>query len=185
MTADWPFGTDADRDDPLTALRVPVTGTFPGWKYVACFDRESEVRPTDGEARMLASFIQEYLHQWFNERYIAKLAERALDVDSCNNTVIFHKWAEDDWSYRLWSWQYGPFWVPVAPRLRGGEYDYPKCAGPLSLLQVMDRKHTIGDEPLSHWSEWKAAHADIFPAAHPDATARATAHDTHPEGTRQ
>ena len=37
-TSAWPFGTDADRDDPLTKLRIPVVGSFnPQWKYVAAY----------------------------------------------------------------------------------------------------------------------------------------------------
>ena len=69
MTATaWPFGTDADRDDPLTKLRIPVTGTHPMWRYIATFDRDSEARPTDLEAQQLASYIEAYKERWFNER---------------------------------------------------------------------------------------------------------------------
>ncbi|MGP4085467.1 hypothetical protein [Streptomyces sp. KR55] len=173
MAADWPFDEDADRDDPLAKLRIPVTGVHPRWRYIACFDRESEAWPTDAEAKMLASFIREYIEHWFNERYQQHLAERPLDVDGGCNTVIFHKWADDDWSYRLNSWEYGPFWVPVAPRLRGGQHNYKRLAKH-SLVEVMDRKHTIGDESLPRWLKWKAAHPDVFPAAHEDAPTRAT-----------
>lgn len=157
-TAAWPY--DADQHDPLTALRIPVTSAHPRWRYTATFDRESEVRPTDLEAAQLASFIEEYREYWFNDRYKAKLSERPFDTDA--KTVIFHKWAENDWSYRRDSWEYGPFWVPVAPRLRGGEYDVKDWRPPLTLVQVMDRIHTIGDGPMPHWVEWKATHPDVF-----------------------
>lgn len=56
----WPFGTDADRDDPLTAMRIAVTSSHPGWAFLVAFDRESEARPTDHEAAMLRSFLDEY-----------------------------------------------------------------------------------------------------------------------------
>ncbi|MFH9574213.1 hypothetical protein ACH4MG_27195 [Streptomyces sp. NPDC017454] len=159
--AAWPFGTDADRDDPLSKLRIPVTGTHPHWRYIAAFDRASEARPTDAEARMLASYIEEYKEYFFNDWYKTKLLERPLDVDAV--TRIFHKWSEGDWSYRVITWQYGPFWVPVAPRLRGGDSDYEKASGPLSLEQVLDRAHAIVDEPMQHWLDWKAAHPEVFP----------------------
>ncbi|MYY79687.1 MULTISPECIES: hypothetical protein [unclassified Streptomyces] len=163
-TKAWPFGTDADENDPLTALRIPVTGTHPRWRYIATFDRKSEARPTDAEARMLASYIEEYKEHWFNDWYKAKLLERPLDVDAV--THIFHKWADGDWSYRVVTWEYGPFWVPVAPQLRGGDHDYLKVTGPLSLEQVMDRAHTLGsDEPMRHWLDWKNAHPEIFGGA--------------------
>ena len=166
-TKAWPFGTDADEDDPLTALRIPVTGQFPMWRYVATFDRESEVRPTDTEAAQLASYIEQYKDYFFNDWYKAKLLERPLDVDAV--TRIFHKWGEDDWSYRVVTWEYGPFWVPLAPGLRNSDYaarlhaDKP-AVGPLALVQVMDRDHHMHTEyPSKAWAAWKADHSDIFP----------------------
>ncbi|GAA0501173.1 hypothetical protein [Streptomyces olivaceiscleroticus] len=164
-TAVWPFGTDADRDDPLTTLRIPVTSTHPEWRYIATFDRESEARPTDAEAKMLASYIEHYKVYFFgaDSWYKRKLEQRALDVDAV--TRIFHKWGENDWSYRIDTWQYGPFWVPMAPRSRGGQYDTVKL-GPLSLVQVMDRdKHMHTEYPNKAWAEWKAAHPDVFGGA--------------------
>ncbi|MFI5649923.1 hypothetical protein ACIA71_01720 [Streptomyces anulatus] len=152
----WPY--DADRDDPLTQLRIPVTGAHPDWRYTACFDRDSQARPNGLEARQLASYITEYREYFFNETYKAKLSKRPFDCDA--KTVIFHKWADGDWSYRRDSWQYGPFWVPVAPRLRGGEYDYKNATGPMTLEHVMDKAHDVYPK---RWTDWKADHPDVFP----------------------
>lgn len=169
MTVAWPFGDDADRYDPLTALRIPVTGSHPRRRYIAAFDRESQARPTDAEALVLASFIEEYKAFHFNDWYKAQLLERPLDVDA--TTRIFHKWGEGDWSYRLATWQYGPTWSPVPPRLRDS------ASGALSLVEVMDRTHCFGaDEPMPDWVEWKAAHPEIFGAP----PAREAAHDAAP-----
>lgn len=167
---DWPFGTDADRNDPLTKLRIPVINSFnPEWGYVAAYlnvdpSGESDPpwpfassdRPTDIEAAMLASFIQEYLHYWFHEGYRRRLAQRALDVDSGCNTVIFIKYGPDDWGYRRRSWTHGPAFVPQSPN------HLDRKGGPLTLEQVMDHCHTITDKPIPHWLKWKAAHPDIF-----------------------
>lgn len=159
--SDWPY--DADRDDPLTALRIPVTSFNPHWRYIATFDRESEDRPTDLEARQLVSFIEEYKHYFFNSSYIRKLEQRPFDIDAV--TKVFHKWAPGDWSYRVVTWEYGPMWVPVFPRLRGTRLDdRPAWKAPMTLVQVMDRIHTIGDGPMPHWLEWKAAHPEVFAA---------------------
>lgn len=161
MTAAWPFGADADQHDPLTKLRIPVTGQHPQWRYIATFDRDSEARPTDLEATQLASYIEQYKDYFFNDWYKAKLMERPLDVDAV--TRIFHKWGDGDWSYRVDTWQYGPFWVPVAPRLRSGQYDDAKI-GPLTLVQVMDRDQGMHTEyPSKDWAVWKAAHPEVFP----------------------
>jgi hypothetical protein len=148
---DWPY--DADQDDPLTALRIPVTSLWPGWKYVATFDRDSAVRPTDAEAAILASFIAEYKAHWYFPHYSEKLLERPFDIDSGQVTTIFHKRGEDDWAYRVATWEYGPMLVP--------ERSVPA----LPLVALMDRIHTIGDEPMGHWLEWKAAHPDVFAEA--------------------
>jgi len=172
MTAAWPFGADADEHDPLTKLRIPVVTSFnPGWKYIAAYidvdtsrySWGSAERPTDAEAAMLASFIEEYKHHWFNDGYKARLLERRLDVDSACNTTVFIKYGTDDWGYRMCSWQSGPMYVPVGPKQRSGEHEYDKCPGPLTLEQVMDRRHTIGDEPMTHWTDWKKAHPEVFP----------------------
>lgn len=160
-TTTWPFGTDADQHDPLTRLRIPVTSAHPMWRYIATFDRNSEARPTDLEAAQLASYIEQYKDYFFNDWYKAALLERPLDVDAV--TRIFHKWGPDDWSYRVDTWQYGPLWVPVSPRQRGGDYDDAKV-GPLTLVQVMDRdKHMGTDYPDKAWIEWKAEHSEVFP----------------------
>ncbi|MYV77733.1 hypothetical protein GT352_27945 [Streptomyces sp. SID1046] len=165
-TTTWPFDTDADEHDPLTALRIPVVGSFnPRWSYIAAYLKPqsdhsytfgSADRPTDSEAKMIASYIEEYIQHWFNERYQRKLAERPLDVDGGCNTTVFIKYGPGDWAYRRCSWQYGPLFVPEPPSFAD------RTVGPLTLLQVMDRNHTIADEPLQHWVDWKAAHPEVF-----------------------
>lgn len=177
-TAAWPFGTDAKQDDPLTALRIPVVGSFrPEWRYVAAYLNtampgvpdhlagppfSSVQRPTDREAAMLASFIREYLEHWFRDGYVVRLAERALDVDSGCNTVVFVKYGDDDWGYGRVSWEYGPTFVPGPPRSRGTQYEYVKTPGSLPLEQVMDLAHTVADKPMEHWTRWKAEHPEVF-----------------------
>ena len=167
-TTDWPFGTDAKQNDPLTALRIPVVTSFnPGWRYIAAYidvDNSpyswgSSERPTNREAAMIASFIEEYKNYWFNDWYKAKLLKRPLDVDSGCNTTVFVKYRADDWGYRHCSWTYGPTYVPMGPSCPD------RHGGPLSLEQVMDRTHTIADGPMQRWLDWKAAHSDVFTPA--------------------
>ncbi len=62
----WPF--DADRDAPLTACRIAVTGSHPGWCFLVAFHRESEARPTDHEADLLVSFLDQYKDFWYGQR---------------------------------------------------------------------------------------------------------------------
>lgn len=162
---DWPY--DADQHDPLTALRIPVVGSaWPRWFYIVAFDSgrldDEQHRPTDREARMLASFLEEYIAHWYNDRWKAKMAERPFDIDGGANGVIFRKWGDDDWGYRQRTWQYGPTYVPEHPRIRD-----EKHPGPLTLVQVMDRIRTIGsdEQPVQRWLDWKAAHPKVFGSA--------------------
>lgn len=165
MTDRWPFGSDADRSDPLTEHRIAVTSSHPGWNYLVAFDRESESRPSDTETAMLASFLDEYKTRWYSDSYLAKLAQRDLDVDGGANGVVFHKFGEDDWGYRRHSYTMGLPWSVVWPRMREHpEYAGLKNTGPFSLDELMDRIHGHGDEPPQRWLDWKAAHADVFGA---------------------
>lgn len=184
MTAvtDWPFGTDAIQDDPLTTLRIPVVNSFkPSWRYVAAYLNTaaddapdylkgapfaSSERPTDREAQMLVSYLLEHRHYWFgNQGYARKMDARPLDIDSGWNTVVFIKYGADDWGYGRVSWECGPTFIPTPPRARGTEYAHPKHPGPLPLEQVMDLVHTLGsDEPMERWTRWKADHPEVFPA---------------------
>ncbi|MET9813211.1 hypothetical protein [Streptomyces sp. NPDC006355] len=171
-TQAWPFGTEAKQDDPLTELRIPVVTSFnPRWCYVAAYlgtntdvgsDWEppwpfaSAERPTDAEAQMLVSFLQEHRHYWFgNQGYARKMDQRPLDIDSGWNTTVFIKYGADDWGYRRCSWTYGPTFVPEPP-------NFTDRRGPLSLERVMDRCHSIGDETSQRWLDWKAAHPEVF-----------------------
>ncbi|MTE20317.1 hypothetical protein F0L17_14610 [Streptomyces sp. TRM43335] len=155
---DWPF--DADPADPLAELRIPVTTARPRQPYIACFDRDSPARPTDTEAQMIASFIQQYLHAWHTEDERAHLARQPLDTDPGSIPVIFRKWGDGDWSYRRDSWDYGRIWVPSDPAIRGTTGD-PRGLSAHTLLQVMDRAHGDGHHAPG-WEEWKAAHPDVF-----------------------
>jgi hypothetical protein len=146
-------------------MRIPVTSDYPGHNYTACFDRDSQHRPTDAEARMIASFIEQYQDYFFGDGWWRKVQQaKPFDMD-CYTTKIFHKWADDDWSYRVSTWCAGPHWAPVFPRQRGGEFDTATIKGPVTLLQLMDRIHTIGDDnPTQFWQDWKTAHPEVFAA---------------------
>lgn len=159
---DWPFGSDADRDDPLAAMRVAVTSSHPRWHYLVAFDRKSEARPTEAEARMLVSYLEDYKSYWYNDSFKATLLERPLDVDGGANGVVFHKWAEDDWGYRRQSFERGWLFTVVPPWARDEHRD--GWGGPLSLARLMDRIHQHGfDQPNARWEAWKAEHPDVFP----------------------
>ncbi|MER7280559.1 hypothetical protein ABT369_39580 [Dactylosporangium sp. NPDC000244] len=163
QTAEWPFETDADRNDPLTAHRIAVTSSHPRWYYLVAFDSESEARPTDAETAMLASFLNEYKDHWYgNSGFRQKMEQRALDVDGGANGVIFHKWGEDDWGFRRHSYEYGYLFSIVWPSQRADK-EPGKYVGPYSLVGLMDLIHTIGDErPMQRWLDWKATHPEVF-----------------------
>jgi hypothetical protein len=149
-TAAWPY--DAIQDDPLTALRIPVTAACPRRCYLAAFhgvpdpilDREPLGRPTAAEARVLVSLI-DYLRQRYRAPWPARMLAEPLDADGGHNTHIFHKFGEDDWGYRWSSWD--------SPRFSRGRSKLP-----LTLVQAIDRCR-LGDRA---WEAWKAAHPEVF-----------------------
>lgn len=162
----WPFEDDARRDDPLTELRIAVTTSHPGWAYLVGFDAASEERPTDAEARMLQSYLAEYIDHWYNGGFKSKLAGRALDVDGGANGVVFHKWGDNDWGYRRRSWTMGPLFWP-GPSWYRDRYSLQVPASGLSLQALMDHIHDRPSAPgevSPRWAEWKAAHLEVFGA---------------------
>lgn len=158
----WEY--DAPKDDPLTALRIPVTSSHPQWCYIVAFDVESAMRPSDAEAAMLVSYLSQYIDYWYNDSFKAKLAQRPFDVDGGANGVVFHKYGEDDWGYRRVSWTQGPIFWPGAPHYRDWLRRKQEAdLGAHSLLAVMDHIESFGDgEPSPRWVAWKDAHPEVF-----------------------
>ena len=156
----WPY--DADRNDPLAALRIPVVSSpYPGWKYeVALVITDDDLwgpalRPAETEVRQIVAYI-EYRMEYYNEGWRAKMRRKPLDVDSGTNTVTLMKRGDDDWCYRRWTWQTGPLMVP-------SRYDNQSAMG---LEQLLDHIHLYGDsKPSPKWLAWKAAHPEAFPVS--------------------
>ena len=156
MSKAWPFGEDSVQDDLLTPLRIAVASPYAQWNYIVTFDQESPVRPTEQEALMLASFLEEYKAYFYGERWLRKMAERPLDVDGSANGVTFHKYADGDWGYRRRSWDRGPMFVPQPP------FIHDRMLGPLTLVELLDYIHQVGGVVSDRWTKWKSEHADIF-----------------------
>jgi hypothetical protein len=162
-TTGWPFD-DADQDDPLTVLRIPVVRTsHPRWKYEVALVIGSEdetiwkpgLRPDEPEVRQIVAEL-EWRMTYYNEGWKAKMRRRPLDVDSSTNTVVLQKFAEDDWRYRRASHEHGmwPF------------YNNPKR---FTLEALLDHINDYGDEPNPKWRAFKAAHPEAFGTAPPSA----------------
>ena len=160
-TAEWPY--DARRDDPLTALRIPVVGSpYPGWRYEVClligepdgFGPDGlwgpALRPDDAEVRQIVAYIG-YRMEYYNESWKARMRRRPLDIDGTTNTVVLRKRGAGDWCYRRCSWVTGPFMVPTPDQEH------------LDLERLLDSIHHYGDDnPCQKWLDWKAAHAEAF-----------------------
>lgn len=164
VTEEWPY--DAYRDDPLTALRIPVVGSsHPRWNYIVAFDFDQVDRdgnrPTEQEARQLRSFLDHYIDHWYNQTWKAKLKERPFDIDGGANGYIFRKYGNDDWGYRQRTWEIGPLFWPGPAHWRA-TYGKGPGAQQHSLVQVMDHVYTIANETRPEWQEWKRDHPEVF-----------------------
>jgi hypothetical protein len=148
---DWPF--DADQNDPLAALRIPVVrSAYPDWRYEVCLmideaddARWPSVRPDDTEVRQIISYL-DYRMEYYDGGWRAKMRRRPLDVDDSTNTVVLRKSPAGGWFYRRCSWDRGPLMVPAL-----GEA--------LTLEELLDR---INDTGSVKWQVWKAEHPDAF-----------------------
>lgn len=156
LASGWPY--DADQNDPLTALRIPVTDSSPDRGYLAAFAGRTgllhdlapgEMRPDDSEAALLASYIG-YLRSKYNQWAADRMLAEPLDVGD-RAAVVFGKRGDGDWVYRRAHWSEGPFWVPE---------DGQK----LSLPQLLDSIETwTGGHCNPAWEAWKSAHPGVFP----------------------
>jgi hypothetical protein len=151
-TTTWRY--DADQNDPLTALRIPVTSEYPRDAYLASFDGlsatrygDTQYRPTGEEAAMLACYIG-YLRSRYSANAQQRMLAEPLDVGELA-TEVFHKHTPGHWRYRRSHWTTGPLWAP---------YQSP----PLTLAELLDHIHTCNGNIADPWQEWKAAHPGVF-----------------------
>jgi hypothetical protein len=155
---------DADLTDPLTELRIPVTGAHPYRGYLAAFAGNAEPflrwpRPDDAEAAALASYIG-YLRARYPEHVQRRMLEQPLDTGDLA-ALVFAKRGEGDWAYRRAHWTEGAFWWPLPEGCEEGLR--------LPLVQVLDHVETNGGATQApEWEAWKAARPDVFKEA-PDA----------------
>jgi hypothetical protein len=162
-TDEWPY--DADRDDPLTALRIPVVDSpHPHWAYIVALDTGAKrgkewLRPTDLEATQLQSFLRQYIEHWYTPFWKDRLTERPFDIDCQANGVVFYKYDDGDWAYRKNSWEQPLYW-PSYPAARP-----LKQPAALTLVELMDQIYSSDTDPggvRPKWAEWKAAHPEVF-----------------------
>ncbi|GAA4626767.1 hypothetical protein GCM10023196_036350 [Actinoallomurus vinaceus] len=151
-TAEWPY--DADRDDPLTQLRVPVAPLKPNTPYLVSFDRGSAARPNDVEASVIASYIDYERQYWFPVDYQRRLQESPLDVDDYHNTMTLHKYGPDHWAYRRATWEY------PHPLLDPAKDQTPDKH--LSIVALLDQVR-VG--PEIRWARWKRQRPELFEIA--------------------
>lgn len=145
---------DAKKDDPLTAYRIAaIPGSVGEYPYIVAFDTTSPERPTEREARLLQSFLQEYVSYWYSDSWKARMAQEPFDIDGTANGIVFYKRGENDWAYRRNFWTSGPLYWPSVT----------DSVGPLLLSSLLDHIHRHGDSTLSpRWLKWKAEHPDLF-----------------------
>lgn len=139
-----PGGWPADQNDPLAALRIPVATRYDGGFLVA-FDGESQARPTDLEAAIIASFTEFVRSMDYDENDAAQMAEQPFDYDSGRNTILLHKFGHDSWGLRRFRWDRDHF--------DPGPLDRPR-----TLAAVLDHDAS----PFTEWVLWKEERLELF-----------------------
>lgn len=155
---EWPYGFDADHDDPLTKHRIAVTNSHPMLYYLVAFDRGSQSRPTEQETLQMVAYLDFYKQRWYTSHTQEMMARRPLDVGGGSNGVIFHKWAEGDWGYRRQNFETGHLFTIPGPLLRE---KFPRINAPVTLEELLDtRICNLSDE----WPQWKLSRPEAFDA---------------------
>jgi len=163
-----PYTEDGVRNHVLSLeMRVPIIDTsHPRWNYITAiavrtYPARPDMEPTDDEIRMVGSFHEEYLSHWYGPPHTGwrarDLDTRPFDIDGGANGVTFVKYFHGGWGYRRRTWTQGATFSP------------PWNHEPASLLQVMDRIHRHWGEDACElsprWTQWKAAHPEVFGGA--------------------
>jgi hypothetical protein len=148
----WPY--DADRNDPLTCRRIPVTSSQPRIRYLLAFDRASPCRPDEAEELILACYVDYLAETRYQPGWHALARRQTFDVDTGQYPTLVHKYGPGEWGYRKSNWP-SPDFTPT-PQV---DTDY----APVTLVGVLDRAEvTWGDQPAPKWLAWKADHVSIF-----------------------
>lgn len=147
-----------DRYIELREHRIPIVlNHYPSFNYITALVVSVEpymnafVMPTEQELAMVASFHEEYMLHWYgrDNGWVKRMRERVpFDCDGGANGRFLGKYDHGGWCRKVRTWEHAakPFYRDE----------------PMTLLQVLDKQYTIGDEPMDHWQQWKADHPDIF-----------------------
>lgn len=154
--------SDVDMNHPwVEKYRLPVIdSTNPRYGYIVSVvvPREDDeyaklfnlAAPTDAEAAVIGSYL-EYKVETLGYRsgYLAKMRERALDVDDTINTITLVKRTDGSWAYSRITWT-----QPPAPFVNASYV-------PKSVIEILDyiEKDYMTKETKAEWIEWKRAHS--------------------------
>jgi hypothetical protein len=145
---------DALRRDPLTARRIPVTSMRPLHSYLLAVHKESRHRPTEREVKILIEFIEEKKQRVFTAEERRLMGSCPFDTHPGVTTVVVHKYAPDDWGYRLASWPTSVF-TPTSPKTE-------RTIGPWPLVELLDRINEGSERQFTSWTAWKNGHPEVF-----------------------
>lgn len=146
----WKY--DAEQNDALRVLRVPVTGRCPSFGYVAAFHKESAHRPTRTEALTIVSLIA-FVRSQLPAGECERMDAEPFDIQPLRATHVFHKYQRDDWAYGRSTWSRSFLAVPRSVE---------RMTGPWALVQVMDNIHWDNKKQAVLWAQWKNDHREVF-----------------------
>jgi hypothetical protein len=136
-----------DHEVSLATLRIPnIASGFPDENFLLAFDGSSPQLPSEKEALIIASYI-DYKRSWSSVTMQQRMLSEPYDVKPGFNTIVLHKKAANQWTFRRSSWT--GKWPP-----RGGW-----C----SLVELLDGEQSLGEpEPAVEWITWKTKRPWIF-----------------------
>lgn len=154
-----PYHEDrAHLDLRLLDRHVPIIANFwPRWYYITAVVVSPPdsfmldfVSPTHEELLMVASFHDEYVERYYGRTgwMINQRKKHAFDIDGGAAGRYLAKYEHGGWAIKISTWRH---------EQRPFKSDPPK-----TLIEVLDKHHTICGEPMDHWVKWKADRPEVF-----------------------
>ncbi|MBP9821978.1 MAG: hypothetical protein KBC81_00820 [Candidatus Pacebacteria bacterium] len=130
---------------------IPTDSLSPKIYWLASLYAWSEI-PNSKELRQIKSYV-EFLASQYGPEVEAEILSKPLPARLGHDTTILKKggWKRG-WSYRKMSWGEKPF-SPQKEEV---------LAGPLSLIDILDRCQAVNGAEPNTWSNWKESHRDTF-----------------------
>jgi hypothetical protein len=132
--------------DQIEDAKIPLSELWPDRAHYVATLHESSLCPTRAELTLLRDYVECVTNSFYHKGLAARMLAAPYAGDDGHNTSTFTKRGVNDWAYRHYTWEHGPWPFMGGP------------VGPLSLLALLDHIEKWGDSLSTRWQAWHDAH---------------------------